>query len=153
MLLLVNAHGNSNTANKLKTARNIKIQGAVSGNASFDGSNDVTINVTQANIAIIKGTIQMPEAGSEAINGGTKVNYPQGYTSENCVVVSLMSHNTLHSDHWCTTGQVDALSIMQGNGNLFARLTPESITISVEKLSTGEQRRDVTFRLVLMKVL
>lgn len=44
MLLQVNAHGNSATADKLKTARNIKLQGAISGNANFDGSNDVTIN-------------------------------------------------------------------------------------------------------------
>lgn len=44
MLLQVNAHGNSATADKLKTARNIKIQGAVSGSGSFDGIKDVTIN-------------------------------------------------------------------------------------------------------------
>lgn len=45
LLLLVhlNAHGNSATATKLENARNIKLQGAVSGNANFDGSVDTTI--------------------------------------------------------------------------------------------------------------
>lgn len=94
----------------------------------------------------------MPEAGSETLNGQAKVNYPQGYTSENCMIVSLMSHNILHPDHWVTTGQTDALSAMQGNGNLFARLTPENITVVVEKFSKAEQRRDVTFKLILMKL-
>lgn len=38
--------GNSATASKLARARNIKIQGAVSGNANFDGSANITINTT-----------------------------------------------------------------------------------------------------------
>lgn len=36
--------GNSATATKLATARNIKLQGAVSGNTNFDGSENVVIN-------------------------------------------------------------------------------------------------------------
>mgnify|MGYP006956031235 CR=1 FL=1 len=36
--------GNSATATKLATARNIAISGAVSGNANFDGSSNITIN-------------------------------------------------------------------------------------------------------------
>ena len=39
-------HGNADTATKLKTARKITITGAVSGSATFDGSGDITINVT-----------------------------------------------------------------------------------------------------------
>lgn len=41
-----NVHGNADTATKLKTARKITITGAVSGSATFDGSGDITINVT-----------------------------------------------------------------------------------------------------------
>jgi len=37
---------NAATASKLKTARNIKLTGAVSGNADFDGSGNIQINAT-----------------------------------------------------------------------------------------------------------
>lgn len=46
------------TANKLKTARNIKLQGAVSGNADFDGSKNVTIDTTQE---VLKDTLSISE--------------------------------------------------------------------------------------------
>lgn len=39
------AGGAANSANKLTTARTIKLTGAVNGQASFDGSEDITINV------------------------------------------------------------------------------------------------------------
>lgn len=52
----MNAHGNSATADKLKTARNIKLQGAVSGNASFDGSKDLTINIDIPITTVTKNT-------------------------------------------------------------------------------------------------
>jgi hypothetical protein len=38
--------GNAASANKLTTARNIALSGAVSGNANFDGSSNITINTT-----------------------------------------------------------------------------------------------------------
>lgn len=69
-------HGNSATASKLATARNIKIQGAVSGNANFDGSNNVVINVVQANIAVLTGNITTPAAGNSVTTGTVEINYP-----------------------------------------------------------------------------
>lgn len=40
------AGGVANSSNKLQTARNIKIAGAVAGNANFDGTSNITINTT-----------------------------------------------------------------------------------------------------------
>jgi hypothetical protein len=48
--------GNADTASALETARNIAISGPVNGNADFDGSADITINVTQANDSVTLGT-------------------------------------------------------------------------------------------------
>lgn len=45
-LVLLSVLGNSATATKLQTARNIKLDGAVTGNANFDGSGNATINTT-----------------------------------------------------------------------------------------------------------
>lgn len=47
-------HGNSATATKLATKRNIKLQGAVNGNADFDGSADLVINTTAPVSKIVK---------------------------------------------------------------------------------------------------
>lgn len=59
--------GNAGTATKLATARNIAIVGAVSGNANFDGSANISISTTLANIdasKITSGTLnadRLPE--------------------------------------------------------------------------------------------
>lgn len=59
--------GNAGTATKLATARNIAIVGAVSGNANFDGSENISISTTLANIdasKITSGTLnadRLPE--------------------------------------------------------------------------------------------
>lgn len=41
-----NLSGNASTADKLKTARNIKLTGSVTGNANFDGSGNIEISTT-----------------------------------------------------------------------------------------------------------
>lgn len=94
----------------------------------------------------------MPEANSETLRAFASFNYPKGFSNKNCVVISLMSHNTLHEDQWSTMGIINSASVVSGNGNLHARLTSQDIVITVEKMNTAEQRRDVTFRLVLMKL-
>lgn len=48
--------GNADTASALETARAISISGPVSGSASFDGSTDITISVTQGNDSVTLGT-------------------------------------------------------------------------------------------------
>ena len=48
--------GNAGTATKLATARNIAIAGAVSGSANFDGSANISISTTLANIDASKIT-------------------------------------------------------------------------------------------------
>ena len=53
---LLTTEGNAATATKLQTARTIAISGAVSGNATFDGASDVTINVVSSDIDVIAYT-------------------------------------------------------------------------------------------------
>lgn len=59
--------GNASSASKLATARNIALSGAVSGNAWFDGSGDITINTT-ANNAIGVGQSWQDVASQRANN-------------------------------------------------------------------------------------
>lgn len=48
--------GNSATASKLATARDIALTGDMSGNTSFDGNENVTIDVTLADTGVTPGT-------------------------------------------------------------------------------------------------
>jgi hypothetical protein len=48
--------GNADTASTLATARNIAISGPVSGDANFDGSQNITITVAQNNDSVTLGT-------------------------------------------------------------------------------------------------
>lgn len=79
------AHGNSSTASKLQTARNIAISGAVKGSANFDGSGNVTINTTQNNIFVLSGSLSS--------GNNLEINYPTGLTKDNCVCISAMFQN------------------------------------------------------------
>lgn len=154
LLLLVhlNAHGNSATATKLATARNIKLQGAVSGNVNFDGSGNVVITTTQANIAVVTGIIEMPEKSNSVLGGTTEINYPEGFTKDNSVIISLMSHNSVYKDYWSTPSINNSNSMILGNGNLRASLRSEFIKVYADKVNIEENRKDITFKIVLMKV-
>jgi hypothetical protein len=55
---------NSATANKLKTARNIALSGAVSGSADFDGSGNITINTQlKENTAVARAYVNFSVSG------------------------------------------------------------------------------------------
>ena len=82
--------GNSATATKLQTARNIKLQGAVSRNANFDGSGNVTMTTTQSNISVLTGQLTYGcNAGGTYLSGSKTISYPSGYNKSNCIVLSI----------------------------------------------------------------
>ena len=101
----------------------------------------------------ITGTIAMPEANDSLLTGSIDITYPNGFNSENCIIISLMSHNTLHTDWWCTTTNTKNVSAgIAGSGDLTARLKPAGITVSSNKVAVEENRKDVTFKITLMKL-
>ena len=103
-----NVSGNSATASKLATARKIALTGAVSGNVNFDGSGNVSIATTQANIAILNENITPSE------NSVVNFNYPSGFTQSNCIVLSAMVNNELSTNKiptWGSTFDVAGLSL------------------------------------------
>lgn len=139
MLLQVNAHGNSATADKLKTARNIKLEGAVSGNVSFDGSKDVIINTTQSNIAVLTGNVTLTNG-----TGSTNVNYPSGFTKSNCILIS--SGCQYNSAGWWLFG--NGQGILSG-----ARMTDSTVTFNVSTVENGVGPSGTyPFKIVLMKI-
>lgn len=90
----INVRGNSATASKLKEARNIKLQGAVSGNINFDGSKNVTIETTQSNslVLYIEGP-EYKEGVAVDPNASVVKDLPDGWNASNCAIISCMSAN------------------------------------------------------------
>lgn len=132
--------GNSATATKLATARNIKMQGAISGNVDFDGSKAVTINTTQSNIAVVTGTITV--YSSDPKQGSGNINYPTGYTRDNCIPLSIGM-------------QVNGAYRFGGNmmGTTYVELNASVISVLVDSWnSSGMAAGNYPVKVILMKV-
>lgn len=109
------------------------------------------INTILPAMAIVTGTITMPEANSEYLTHTVDVSYPSGFNKDNCVIISVMSHNTSNTN-WATPSKASATSIIVGNGETYAILMSDRIRVSSAKCDTAAPRKDVTFKLVLMKI-
>lgn len=81
------------SATKLQTKRNIKLQGAVSGNADFDGSGNVTITTVQTNIAVLEGNISLDANTNDNVSNNKmqqtqwSIDYPAGFTKDNSILL------------------------------------------------------------------
>lgn len=70
------AAGVVETATKLETARNIKVSGAATGSASFDGSADATIALTLANSGVTAGSYNKVTVNAKGlVTSGENVVY------------------------------------------------------------------------------
>ena len=109
--------------------------------------------ITSEMYAVMTGTITMPAASSGTLTGYVEVSYPEGFTQSNCIVAGLMSHNTMNAGQWSTTmNSQDALSMMFGNGDLTVIFKSSVIRIMSNKTADSTTARDVTYKLVLMKL-
>lgn len=139
------------TATKLQTTRNIALTGAVSGNANFDGSGNITITTTQANIITLTGTFNTPAAGSGTLNGTAEINYPTGLNKDNCMVIGILTHGTVNTNIW-STPQSPAYSTTKGNGDAIVTLMADKIRVSVTKADDAFDSQTITYKIVLMKI-
>ena len=164
LLVQVNVHGNSSTASKLATARNIKLQGAVSGNANFDGSENIIIKTSQANITVIEGNVKLAASTTELAEKGEgklttfDLNFPDGFNKENSILLSF-GGKVMNDGRGYSDGVPVAMSNAMVNGN-----TPRSITLGgaptsdiankIRCLIKNYSTTEVTYyyRIVLMKI-
>ena len=114
---------------------------------------DGSAYVLKNNLVTIIGTITMPEANSSLLSGTVDIDYPDTFNNNNCIVISLMSHNTMHTDWWSTvSNSKNSSSMLIGSGDLCARLKSDKITVSANKVANEEDRKDITFKITLMKL-
>lgn len=148
-------HGNSATATKLQTSRNIALSGAVKGNANFDGSGNITINTSQNNIAVLTGTV----------NGkGVDIEYPNGFTKDNCVCICAMLQNPNNPNGaWgiCNGGTFTSASYVTGALPLKIVLSTKiGIQVRNINISDGTEQTvlansttaDFKYKVILMKI-
>ena len=145
------------TATRLQNARTISLSGAVSGSTSFNGSRNVTITTTQANIAVLTGTL--PHDGTST---DITINYPSGYTRDNCVVIAKEGKRGTSSDIYTTGTTFDTINYIKGGLALSVSLQDTYITIRAKNinLTDGDTAMvkpiaaDTTFgyRIVLLKI-
>ena len=148
------------TATKLKTPKNISLTGDVTGSASFDGSNNVIINADLANIAILTGTIPA-NTGSNSYSS-TTINYPNGYTKDNCIIIASEFNNSNSNTIYSTgtilnvgsyvIGAIPA-SVSLKDSNIDVRIS-NVYAISGEPAAVYVQKIEVPikFKIVLMKI-
>lgn len=119
--------GNSATATKLQTARKIEISGAVKGNANFDGSQNMVIDVSQNNITTITGqmTINGKTSGTDFATSNVQIDFPSGFNRENCVVLAFGTRSNTNLGY--TYGRLDSDSSM-GLATLYAA-GPKGVTL------------------------
>lgn len=132
--------GNASTASRLQIARKISLGGAVSGNANFDGSANITINTTLANIAIVEGNISLTNG-----DGSVTANYPSGYNGSNCIVLSVscgrMSSN--NPVEFYTLASSSALGVY---------LLADNIKLQATSLFGSGPSNSVKYKIVLLKI-
>ncbi len=103
-------------ANKLTTARNVAIAGDVTGQASFDGSANIIINVTYKNSGVAAGTYRSVTVDAKGnITAGTNPTTLAGYGITDAVPASQKGANngvaTLDSSGKIPIAQVPATAI------------------------------------------
>lgn len=92
-----NLTGNADTATALETARNIAISGPVSGSASFDGTSDITITVSQGSDSVTLGTHTTGDY-VESISGTTNEIEVSGTGEGAAVTIGLPNDVTVSGD-------------------------------------------------------
>lgn len=155
-----NFDGSANiTTTKWGTSRNIALTGAVSGSANVDGSGNVTITTTQANIAVLTGS--MTGTGTESLT--KDINFPSGFSNTNCVVISSMiQNNNTQNGTWGLGSSLDTSSYVRGTlqhsvyiNNSGIHIDAKNIVISngaSPSVSTFSSSNTFNYKIVLMKV-
>lgn len=125
------------SANKLKTPRQISMSGAVSGSANFDGSGNVNIVTTQANIAVLTGSLDATTQQQDKSYRKT-INYPQGFNYNNCIVIAHAIDNEDEHIRWGTGATFDSISYINGAMPCYVSLVESGIDIRIKNIIVSD---------------
>lgn len=100
--------------------------------------------ILKGDFATLSRSMTIPASSTSV---GIPLQYPSGFTKDNCTVVSLMIY-TPAPNSWYTTG----VNNQYINANLNVVLAPNGITVFVDKATAETRDYNVTVRVVLMKI-
>lgn len=149
LILLVVVLAMLGSATKLQTSRKIELDGAVKGEVDFDGSKNVTIKTTQENIKEVTTTLTLANGKASG-----NINYPSGYTKDNCYVLSFMARKTdLSSNDGYGYGYIESTQgYIKGAIGHSVELTNSNIEINISN-PADSSNGNATFaiKILLMK--
>lgn len=110
---------------------------------------DESIFIKKSDIATIDSSIATT---TTSIDASKIINYPDGFNSNNCIVLSLVGidMNGSSTTPFFSTG---LLPYATGAFNLTASLQPSNIVVTRSRMSESEPALDIGFRLVLLKMI
>lgn len=135
------------TTSKWGTARTIGLSGAVSGSASVDGSGNVTINVSQANIAILTGSFT---ATAETAARVKTIAYPTGFNKSNCVIIAYGRQYSENIGYAFGHHSNDSAGMMYASNDGNACLAPDNIELWYRNIA--QSNMTISYKLVLLKI-
>ena len=119
----------------MASARNIALTGAVTGNANFDGSGNISITTKQGNIAILTGKLK-----ANGTDADTDIAYPNGFNQNNCVVLSYAIKNASNTSGGYTIGMTnDSASYVRGGMGIAISLRDSKITIRAKNIQVTDE--------------
>lgn len=129
--------GNSATATKLQTERNIKLNGAISGDVNFDGSTNVEIKTKQNNLSILTGNVSLNNG-----SGNVDIAYPETFTRNNCVPIAVSAAIQGWDSYYSNSGM-----------HLYdVALMDDKIKLSVNSIDSIGSSKMVGYKIILMKI-
>lgn len=116
---------------------------------------DGSLYLLKANMAVITGT------ASFDTNGNATVNYPEGFTKNNCVVISFMTEGIGAAKALAAGSTFDSANMIVGSVPKSITLSDSHINISIRNISiindsnpaVGNSYPDMNYKIVLMKIL
>lgn len=116
---------------------------------------DGSLYLLKSNIAVITGT------ASFDTNGNAIVNYPDGFTKNNCVVISFMTEGLGTAKTLATGSVFDSSNVIVGSIPKYIALGDSNIIININNIAiingssptVGSTYPDMNYKIVLMKIL
>lgn len=134
-----NLKGIASKATALENDIKISLNGAIEGNATFDGSKNITITTIRNNINVLTGTLHINANGSATIT----LPFPDGYTNSNTIILTTQSKATTGRWRYDFDSTVD---LYEKSLELY------STGVHLELLNKTKYDADLEIRVVLMKI-
>ncbi len=112
--------------------------------------NELSNYISKANFAIVEGELVLPS--DEFITGDSRVDYPNGFKQDNCIIISILATSDLVAQGWNTPADATSPAYIRGCSDVCAQLLEDKIRVIASKVVAGQPSKTIIYRIVLMKI-